>query len=769
MSDAPVAAAPGSDPARSKDPRCTPKRVALPVLNAPGSNAPGSNAPKIKRRWNAGKWRAFSLIMIHVLMIAHIIQWLVSGMSDGIRQTLSPIEPSETMYTLEGGHINAGFIFFVSAILTTFIFGRFVCGWGCHVVAIQDLCSHIMTKVGVRPRPFRTRLLVWTPFLLAVYMFVWPTAQRLTLDQLAKWAPQLGITRESWPAWLPPVSAPVGFTNQLIVEDFWRTFPPWWMALPFFLAVGVFTVYFLGSKGFCTYGCPYGGFFGPADRVSIGRIKVNENCNQCGHCTAVCTSNVRVHQEIKDYGMVVDAGCMKTLDCVSACPNQALSFKFMRPSIIKKKVSEAAKKGKVQRPPYDLSLRAEIGVFFIGLLLFMSYRGMLNHIPMLMAMGMALCVAFCVWKLGQMFRTPNVRVQSKQLVLRGKWTNWGRAFAALTILAVLVAGWSGVVRANHFLGHYYDAKVMNVSLQQVYSPGYVPDEQTKRDALKAIKHFEFGGPIQHEGGPSGIGWAQNGERLGRLAWLHAAAGDLAQSEHYLRLALRNGKPSEHYVQALAQTVSLQRPEEMPQAARLKIVRDALQEVLDANSEADQARIVIAEIEAQLSAMRMIDPKTGGESAETAARREAHIKTATDHAMYLATLHYPAEARVTARAVGLLVQLGKAADVREAAAFDVERRPKFAILRLAYAQVLYATGDRELAIPQLREAIKLEPMNLQYREALVGLLAEMGKQAEAEAEVAALNAMQQEMQARAARGQMPQQPAEPSETQGSMAR
>ena len=40
----------------------------------------------------------------------------------------------------------------------------------------------------------------------------------------------------------------------------------------------------------------------------------------------VCTSNVRVHEEIREYGGVVDPGCMKCLDCVSVCPNDALSY-----------------------------------------------------------------------------------------------------------------------------------------------------------------------------------------------------------------------------------------------------------------------------------------------------------------------------------------------------------------------------------------------------------------------------------------------------------
>jgi hypothetical protein len=33
-----------------------------------------------------------------------------------------------------------------------------------------------MKKAGVRPKPFRSRLLAYTPIVVAFYMFVWPTS-----------------------------------------------------------------------------------------------------------------------------------------------------------------------------------------------------------------------------------------------------------------------------------------------------------------------------------------------------------------------------------------------------------------------------------------------------------------------------------------------------------------------------------------------------------------------------------------------------------------
>lgn len=225
------------------------KSIELPVLN----DAAGKDGG-IRKSRNAG-WRAAVLITINLLMIAHIVQWLLMG------ETVSPIEPSEAMYTIQDGAVNAGFIFFSLAILATLIFGRFVCGWGCHIIALQDLCAWLLKKAGLKPRPFRSRLLVFIPLVVALYMFVWPTVYRTFLaEQKQPLIPE--------------------FSNHLITTDFWATFPPVAVAIPFLFICGFVTVYFLGSKGFCTYACPYGGFFAVADKVAPGRIRVTEDCEQ---------------------------------------------------------------------------------------------------------------------------------------------------------------------------------------------------------------------------------------------------------------------------------------------------------------------------------------------------------------------------------------------------------------------------------------------------------------------------------------------------------
>ncbi len=507
------------------------RTLALPVLpsgNRSNRHAWSQGHAQIKHS-RMGKWRAAVLILVHVVMIAHIIQWLITGL------TLSPVEPSESMHTLRDGVVNAGFVFFLLAIASTLILGRFFCGWGCHVVALQDLCAWLMGKLGVRPKPFRSRLLIYVPLLLALYMFVWPVVAREVLR------PLLADASGRLPDWMGQIEPLAGIHTDFIVRDYWATFPPWYVAIPFLLVCGFATVYFLGSKGFCTYGCPYGGFFGPADLVAPGKIRVNDNCHQCGHCTAVCTSNVRVHEEVHTYGMVVDPGCMKCLDCVSVCPNNALSFAMGKPTILAKPKpgrEEAAAKARVMREArYDFTRAEELvfGLCFLGF--FMSYRGLLNQVPMLMAVAMAGIMTWALWKSWRLFKEDNSRLHAWQFKLRGKLRPAGLVLLALTLVGVLTAGWSGFVRFTTYRAQLAYQK-LETPIDVILRPDYAP---TPRDLDAAKRSLAFYARVTAPR-DGGIGWGLRPDDWVNIAYLRLLLGDAPAAESALQRVIDDGKP-----------------------------------------------------------------------------------------------------------------------------------------------------------------------------------------------------------------------------------
>jgi polyferredoxin/tetratricopeptide (TPR) repeat protein len=514
-------------------PSPTPRSVSLTVVSDVKSH------PRTMKTSKASPWRVAVLVLVHVLFAVHIWHWLAKG------TTLSPIEPSESMYTLELGKLNAGFVFFVAAILSTFIFGRFFCGWGCHIVALQDLCAWMMKKVGIHPKPFRTRLLLITPLLLGLYMFVWPTVEREAV------IPLLRSANVAWPTWLlgEPGVRPQ-FSNAFMTDDFWHTFPSWQVTIPFVLVCAFFTVYLMGAKAFCTYGCPYGGIFGVVDKVSFGKIVVSDACEGCGHCTATCTSNVRVHEEVRDFGKVMDPGCMKCMDCVSVCPNGALSWAFSAPSILTKPRTLEAQVRQSVPKRYDLSLGLEILLLAAGIVIFWCYRSMLNQVPLLMAAGMAAVAVYLLFRTITLFRDANVRGAHMQLKLKGRLTLKGWAFAIVTLIAIASAAWSGAVRVNLWRADALDLAI-TTPFQTVFAPGYTPNGQDQAAAQKALIHFDRAGPR-----PAGYGWVHTKERLVRMAWLAAVAGDRTRSESLMRQALPMGDPGPDLIVGLSRLMQL---------------------------------------------------------------------------------------------------------------------------------------------------------------------------------------------------------------------
>jgi Flp pilus assembly protein TadD/ferredoxin len=427
-------------------------------------------------------------------MVFHFIQWKMTG------STISPIEPSETMYTFSSGAINAGFIFFTLAILSTLIFGRWVCGWGCHIVALQDLCAWFLRKVGLTPKPFRSRLLIYVPIIAAAYMFLWPIALRI----LAR------------PAGEPLIPE---FTNHIVTTEFWATFPTIAVAIPFLFICGFLTVYFLGSKGFCTYGCPYGGVFRLVDSAASLRIRVTDACNQCGLCTDTCMANVRVHAEVARYGMVVDPGCMKHMDCISVCPNDALYLGFGKPAIgVPKDLTK----------PYSMSWPEEIlaaNVFFAS---FFAVWDVYLLVPMLMALGIAAVTTFLVMHSVRLLRTSDATFYRWVLRSNGTIRSAGWLFLAFTALWTLLNAHSGYI-------HYQEAAGIT-AFQRVQ----IPDELALAQSdpapwLSDTDHKNIGNGKSHLYRAFDGGFFVNTVGLQSLAWLEYLSGNTEQSIKLLGL------------------------------------------------------------------------------------------------------------------------------------------------------------------------------------------------------------------------------------------
>lgn len=464
-------------------------------------------------------------------MIAHVVQWLVTG------STISPVEPSEAMETSKIGVINAGTVFFALALASTALFGRWFCGWGCHVLLLQDGCAWILKKLGIRPKPFRSKLLLWVPLGVALYMFIWPLAYRWAI------AP-----------YLQPELAPLHLRAEYVVRDFWATFPGILVAVPFLFVCGAMTVYFLGQKGFCTYACPYGGFFAPLDRISPFRIRVNDSCEHCGHCTAVCTSNVRVHEEVARFGMVVDPGCMKCMDCVSVCPNEALSVGWGRvalgaPGDPAALVGPPGHRHAIPAHAPELSRAEEIGVLAVGVVTILAINapfmpalgapgmpagGIKVAIPLLFATGVAAIVAYLAWKSWRLLRRANEGFHGFSLRRAGVVTAAGWCWLLLSGAALAVVALVGAQNVALYVAARADRNVLVPAGAVFTRDGVLPVPDIASAAGRADRFYEFASLI----GRGGIGFVPGVQPSIdiRRSWMAAVARDFAGSEAFLRAA-----------------------------------------------------------------------------------------------------------------------------------------------------------------------------------------------------------------------------------------
>lgn len=627
-------------------------------------------SPERIRRSKNGPRRAWVLLGVHLLFAAHITHYVLQG------RTISPVEPSESMYTLELGQLNAGFIFFGVALLATLVFGRFFCGWGCHIVALQDLCAWMLKKVGIRPRPLRSRALLLLPLGLALYMFVWPTFKRFVFPHLEALHPML-----EWFGLRTRMADFPGLSDHLTTDSFWATFPGPLFTTLTFLVCGFVAVYFLGAKGFCTYGCPYGAFFGIVDRWSPGRIRVTDDCEGCGHCSAVCTSNVVVHQEVADHGMVVDPGCMKCMDCVSVCPKEALYFGFGKPAALAR-----TKSSPIMAKLWSRSRVGDYTLLAVALVAGWAFRGLYNGPPLLMAFalgGITAMVALILWRL---FKQKQVRLQQLVLKSAGKITGTGRVVALLSVLWLAFTAHSWAVKWSQKRGAYHLAQA----------------EVSWNGALSGAQRLDSLQPDDRDDARKMIGHYRRADRWGIL--------DTPDVKSGLALGALLEGDADRAVERLKQAIAL-RPAD-PAAHETLVHLLTVEGDLSGAREALEAKVEQSEGTA-LDWFRL---------GELAAREERNADAARAFAAGLQL--EPGDVRARFNLGGLLRRLDRPDEaivelerVREATPRDFSTRVE---LGLAYR----AVGRNDEAIAQLREAIRLAPDSYEAREYLPGLIAEL---------------------------------------------
>ncbi|MBP1643397.1 MAG: hypothetical protein H6Q03_2066 [Acidobacteria bacterium] len=632
-------------------------KARLPVL-------PSDPPARTIRKSRTSKWRAASLVAVHLIVAAHVAHWLVAG------RTVTPVEPSEAMAFAKGGVINAGLIFFAATILLTALFGRFFCGWACHLVALQDLSRWLLEKAGIRPRPLRSRLLAWVPTVAFFYMFLWPALWRL---------------------WAGDDPTRVHGT-ELTTSAFWETFPGWVVAILTLLVCGFLCVYFLGAKGFCTYACPYGAAFAAAERLAPLRVRVTDACNGCGHCTAVCTSNVRVHEEVRDYGMVVDPGCMKCADCVSVCPNDALYLGLGRlPLAAGRRTAPAAPR----RAALSRGEEIVLGLAFVAGLA--AWRGLYGEIPFLMSLGLAGVLAFLALLALRLARRRDLAWRRWRFKRAGALLPAGHVLVAL--LAAVGTAWiyAGVLRAEAALA------------DRVYR-GTAPQRSALVDATAAPPALDAAVRRRIEGA---LGRYERIERWGLFPWLGAPgrraalaylAGDAATFSAAARTAFERGE------------------------ATFELA------LLSARAAAERGDLGAARAAGEAAIGLALDRPEGYAALAVLLARGGALDAAAE-VLGRGLARLPASTRLAYDAGVVAAMRGRPGEAIGAFARVLELDPGHRMARENLAGMLAAAGRFEESVSLYRAALREAPGDLDLRLLLARALAGAGRPDEARTEVA----------------------------------
>lgn len=480
----------------------SPPDVHLPVLK---------NRPARRR---IPRWRIACLVAVNLLILAHILHWKLAG------QTMASCQLSDAMHTLELGEINPGFVLFGLALLITLVFGRFFCGWACHMGALQDACGWLLRRCGIRPAPLRSRFLGYIPILLALYMFIWPSLKRGAI------LPLLESIAPSTVRWFKPVASGDNFSAALTTSDLWERLPGAMIAVPFFLICGCATVYFLGARGLCRFGCPYAGLFKPVAALSLGGVVVDPaRCDGCGLCTAACGQNVRVLDETRSYGAVIDPACIRSLDCLAACPQNALSLRSGPPVVVRRirNASVASVAACIPWTHDSLLLAAFALSFFI-------LRGLYSAIPMLMAVGMALCVSGICWQAMRLIHEPNVAFRRLQFKRAGRLRLPGRVLVGVLFVTILLLSHSAGIRLLLWRARILDDQIIATRDEAIQGLASQLDRERASRAeclYRAASSWTSGGFAMFD----------SPEINFRCAWLQMVQGHLDQAQATLTRAL----------------------------------------------------------------------------------------------------------------------------------------------------------------------------------------------------------------------------------------
>ena len=230
------------------------------------------------------------------------------------------------------------FLWALTTIILTFIFGRYICGWVCPFGAVLQFFSFLFKKMKWHVPKLEGNHLIFLKYAVLVIVLV---SAIFTLNLAGYLDPLSFLYRSFVMAILPAfavasdailsVLPSIGLTSlgdsfSQILQNLTinRTFQQGFFIGLIFLGVILLNLY--RERFWCRYLCPAGALLAFLARWNIVKVKVDmEKCIQCKKCTLHCQTQATPYPN-EDWQ---PAECVYCYSCSSQCPTGAIKFPLL--------------------------------------------------------------------------------------------------------------------------------------------------------------------------------------------------------------------------------------------------------------------------------------------------------------------------------------------------------------------------------------------------------------------------------------------------------